>query len=49
MSMLAICGFLIGLPLIGVLGDGFTLRVGFAALIDWLVVSFVFSKQLQGR
>ena len=49
MSMLAICGFLIGLALIGVMGDGYTFRVGFAALIPGLVVSFIFLEQLQGR
>jgi MFS family permease len=49
MSMLVICGFLIGPPLIGILGDVFTLRVGLAALIPGLVVSFVLSKQLQSQ
>lgn len=46
MSMLVICGFLIGPPLIGVLGDAFTLKVGLAALIPGLGLSFVLAKQL---
>ena len=49
MSMLVICGFLIGPPLIGILGDVFSLKVGLAVLIPALGVSFVLAKQLQPK
>ena len=49
MSMIVICGFLVGPPMIGILGDTFTLKVGFGALIPGLVLSFVLAKQLRPK
>ncbi|MDV7143145.1 MFS transporter [Tropicimonas sp. TH_r6] len=39
MSMIALCGFLIGPPLIGFLAEAYSLRIGLAALLPLLAVS----------
>lgn len=49
MSSMAICGFLIGPPLIGFVADGFGLRAGLGILIPLLCVAWVFSGQLRPR
>ena len=49
MSMLVICGFLIGPPMIGLLGDMVSLRLGMAALIPGLVVSWILASRLDPK
>ena len=46
MCALALCGFLVGPPLIGLIGEYLDLRAGIAALIPILVVSLVLSGRL---
>ncbi|WP_377509209.1 MFS transporter [Octadecabacter sp. R77987] len=48
MSSVAICGFLIGPPLIGFLAEAVNLRVGLAALIPLLVTAWVLAGALRG-
>lgn len=47
MSMVSICGFLIGPPLIGFLADAFSLRVGLAALLPGLCAGIVLARWLR--
>ena len=47
MSMLAIAGFLLGPPIIGVVADGFGLRMGLAMLLPLLAVSFGLARWLR--
>jgi MFS family permease len=49
LSFIALCGFLVGPPLIGFIGQQVELRAGIAALLPILVVSFVLSGRLTRR
>lgn len=49
MSSVALCGFLIGPPLIGLLSDSFSLRIGLAALLPGLIGAFWLSHVLKHR
>ncbi len=46
MSGVAICGFLIGPPVIGFLAEAFSLRVGLAALLPGLILGLWFCRAL---
>jgi MFS family permease len=46
LSFIALCGFLVGPPLIGFIGEHFDLRAGLAALLPLLVVSLILSGRL---
>jgi MFS family permease len=46
LSFIALCGFLVGPPLIGLIGEYVDLRAGIAALIPILLVSLVLSGRL---
>lgn len=46
MSMIALCGFLLGPPLIGFIAEGFGLRVAIAMLMPGLIVAFLIAGRL---
>lgn len=49
MSSVAICGFLIGPPIIGFLADAYSLKVGLSALLPVLVIGFVLAGALERK
>ena len=48
MSMIAICGFLIGPPVIGFIGESFSLRAALMCLIPGLILSFWLTRIFSG-
>lgn len=46
MSSVAICGFLVGPPVIGILAESFSLRIGFMALLPGLIAGIWLSRAL---
>jgi fucose permease len=47
LTQMSLCGFLIGPPMIGLLAEVTSVRIGLIALIPWLLLSFVLAGALR--